>query len=342
MNGKERIMTTLRMKEPDRVPVFPINHYFSATEGKMTIKEFSRSGEKMAAAVLAAYERFGWDGIQLGCDVAVEGEALGGIAGFPDYSPPYIEKFVLDDPEKLKNLKVPNPLKDGRLPVEVHATEIVVKEVGDEAFIQPYTACPMTCASQVRGVNELMMDIIDRPDFVEELLDFCLDVVFEYGKALVDAGAHSVLLGAALCSPNFASPTFYRKKMLPRHQKLIADLKEYGAGPVLLHICGDITSILPDMLETGADMFDIDWQNDMAEVKQTVAGKGTIRGNVDPSAVLLNGTPEDVYEKSVEVIKAAASGGGMILGSGCDVPYGTPYENMEMMLKAAEDSIPGR
>ena len=108
--GKERIFTTLQMKEPDRVPVFPINHYFSVTEGKMTIREFSRSGEKMAAAVLAAYERFGWDGIQLGCDVAVEGEALGGTAGFPDYSPPHIDKFVLDDPEKLKNLKIPNPL----------------------------------------------------------------------------------------------------------------------------------------------------------------------------------------------------------------------------------------
>ena len=79
----------------------------------------------------------------------------------------------------------------------------------------------------------------------------------------------------------------------------------------------------------------------MAEVKETVAGKVTIRGNLDPAVVLMNGTPEEVYEKSVEVIKAAASGGGMILGSGCDVSYGTPYENMEMMLKAAKDTKPG-
>ena len=307
----------------------------------MTIGDFSKSGEKMASAVLAGYERFGWDGIQLGCDVAVEGEALGGTTNFPDYSPPNIYKFVLDDPEKLKSLRVPNPLRDGRLPVEVRATEIVVKEVGDEAFVQPYTACPMTCASQVRGVQELMIDIMDRPDFVEELLDFCLEVVFEYGKALVDAGAHSVLLGAALCSPNFVSPIFYREKILPRHQRLIAALKEYGAGPVLLHVCGDIKRILPDMLDTGADMFDIDWQNDMAEVKESVAGKVTLRGNLDPSAVLLNGTPEEVYEKAVSVIKTSASGGGMILGSGCDVSYGTPYENMDAIIKAAKETKVG-
>ena len=99
MNEKEEIFTTLRMKEPDRVHVFPINHYFSVTEGKMSIRDFSQSGEKMAVAVLAAYERFGWDGIQLGFDVTVEGEALEGTAGFPDYSPPEIEKFVLYNPE---------------------------------------------------------------------------------------------------------------------------------------------------------------------------------------------------------------------------------------------------
>ena len=337
MNGKERILQALRMEEADRVPVFPIAHYFSAKVNGISIREFAQDGEKMASAVLAGYERFGWDGIQLGCDIGVEGEALGGVAAFPEDAPPHLEKFVLESPEKLKDLRVPNPLKDGRMHVEIRATEICVKEAGDEVFIQPYTVCPMTCAGQVRGVEALLMDMIDRPDFVEDLLDFCSEVVLDYGKALIDVGAQSLLLGAALCSPSFSPPSFYREKVLPRHQKLVATLKDYGGVPILLHICGDVKSILPDMLETGVDMFDIDWQVDMGEAKQITKGEVTLRGNLDPADVLLNGTAEQVYQKSAEVIHAAGKGGGLILGSGCDVSPGTPEENMEAMLQAAKD-----
>jgi len=338
MNGKERILMACRMEKPDRVPVMPITHYHSAALAGMTIREYAQSGEKMASAVLAGYERFGWDGFMLGCDVGVEGEALGGIVEFPDDAPPNLKQFVLgDNPDKLKELKVPNPLKDGRMPVEIRATEICIKEVGDEAFVQPYTACPMTCASQIRGVQTLMMDTIDRPDFVEKLLDFTTNVVLEYGKALVDAGAHCILLGAALCSPQFTPPPFYRDKILLRHQKLIAALKEYGAPSVDLHVCGNISSIVPYMAESGADIFDVDWQMDMGKLKQDLKGKGiTLRGNINP-ALIQNGTPEEIYEESVKVIKASGTDGGIILGSGCDVAHGAPFENLDMMLKAAMD-----
>jgi len=339
MNGKERILMTCRMEEPDRVPVMPITHYHSAALAGLTIRDYAQSGEKMAEAVLKGYERFGWDGFMLGCDVGVEGEAMGGIAEFPDDAPPFLTEFVLGtDTDKLKKLKVPNPLKDGRMPVEIRATEICVKEVGDEAFIQPYTAGPMTCASQLRGVQTLMMDTIDRPEFVEELLDFTTEVVLEYGKALVDAGAHCVLLGAALCSPQFTPPHFYRDTILPRHQKLISALKDYGAPSVDLHICGNISSILPYMVDSGADIFDIDWQMDMGKLKQDVKGRNiTLRGNINPT-LIQNRTPEEVYEESVKVIKASGAGGGMILGSGCDVAHGAPHENLDMLMKAAKDT----
>ncbi len=326
------------MEEPDRVPVMPITHYHSAALAGMTIGEYAQSGEKMAAAVLKGYERFGWDGFMLGCDVGVEGEALGGTAEFPDDSPPSMKSFVLEhDPGFLTTLKVPNPRRDGRLPVEIRATEICVREVGTEAFIQPYIACPMTCASQLRGVQNLMMDTIDDPAFVEELLDFTTKVVLEYGKALVDAGAHCVLLGAALCSPQFTPPQFYKEKILPRHQTLIGALKEYGAPSVDMHVCGNIWKIVPYMAESGADMFDIDWQMDMGVLKKELKGKGiTLRGNINP-ALLLTGTPGEVYAESIKVLQSAGSGGGLILGSGCDVAHGTPAANLDMLRQAAMD-----
>ncbi len=57
--------------------------------------------------------------------------------------------------------------------------------------------------------------------------------------------------------------------------------------------------------------------------------------------MLLRGTPERVYENAREVIQSAATGGGLILGSGCDVAPGTPPENLDAMMTAARDAALG-
>jgi uroporphyrinogen decarboxylase len=341
MTGKERVLAAVGRQETDRTPVFPITHYFTAGVKGVPISRFATDGDIMGSALIAGLERFGWDGINPGCDVAVEGEALGSTLDFPENAPPHVVVPVLSEPALLRTLKKPHPLRDGRMPVVIRATQICVREAGESIYIGPYTMGPFNCASQVRGVQELLMDTVERPDFVEELLDFCTEVVLDYGKALVDAGAHGVFLGEAICTPGMISPRFYQNCVLPRQQRLVKALKQYGAGQVLIHICGDVKKILPAMLETGADMFDLDWQVDMAEAKQTFAGKATVRGNLDPSAVLLKGKPEDVYENAARVIRSAGAGGGLILSSGCDVSPGTPYENLDAMMSAAKDTSPG-
>jgi uroporphyrinogen decarboxylase len=338
MTGKERVRAAIARAESDRVPVFPIAHYFSAGVKGASIRRFATDPDAMGSALIAGLERFGWDGINPGCDVAVEGEALGSTLDFPENAPPFVVHPALSDPALLRTLKKPHPLRDGRMPVVVRATRFCVREVGDSIYVGPYTMGPFNCASQVRGVQELLMDIVERPGFVAELLDFCTDVVLDYGKALVDAGAHGVFLGEAICTPGMISPAFYRDCILPRQQRLVKELRQYGAGHVLVHICGDVTRILPAMLETGADIFDLDWQVDMAEAKRVLGGKATVRGNLDPAAVLLEGKPEDVYEKATQVIHSAGAGGGLILSSGCDVSPGTPYENLDAMVSAAKNA----
>lgn len=339
MNGKERILNSLRVKDCDRVPVFPCAHYFCAGVAGMSVRTFSTDGDKMAAALLKAAERFGWDGLNPGCDVAVEGEALGSTAEYPDHSPPHITRPGLVDPADLARLSLPNPFRAGRMPVVIRATEMCAREAGKELFILPVMMGPLNCASQVRGVDQILLDTVDRPDFVEKLLDFCTEVGIEYGKALLDAGADGLLMGEALCSPGMISPAFYRS-IVQRQRRLVEALRKHGTEHVLLHICGNTKRILPMMIETTADIFDLDWQVNLAEAK-SVCGPAqvTMRGNLDPAAVLLNGTPELVYQRALEAIRAAGASG-FILGSGCDVAPGTPFENLDAMTAAVRDRHP--
>jgi uroporphyrinogen decarboxylase len=337
MNGIGRINAALDMRKSDRVPVAPLSHYYNASLVNATIRDFATDAETMAAAFIAAVERFGWDFINVGCDVAIEASGLGAEMIFEDDSPPHVARPILADTPSVEGLKVPNPLKDGRMPIIVKAVEICRREIGDDVFIGAFTNDPMNQSSQLRGVQNFMLDTYDRPEFVTSLLNFSTDVVTEFGKALIDAGAHAVLFGAALCSPNMISPDFYREKILPCQKRQIETLRAHGGDHFLMHICGDVTPIITDIADSGCDHIDIDWQVDSAAAKRTLNGRATIRGNLDP-AMLFHDTPDTIYEACLALVQDTGTDGGFILGSGCDVMPGTPMENLDAMMQAAIDA----
>jgi uroporphyrinogen decarboxylase len=287
----------------------------------------------MAKALLASYRRFGYDGIGPGVDVTVEGEALGSAVEQPEDGTAFVVRPVIQSHEDLDRLAVPDPRTAGRMPVVIEATEICAREAGEEACICSWTMGPFNCASQARGVEPLMFDLVEAPDFVHRLLDFCTDVTLSYGRALIDAGARWISLGEAICSPNFISPAMYREFVVPRQRTLIRGLLDHGAEAVVLHVCGRVTPILDDLVSTGATILDIDWPVDMA----TVTARIPARGNLDPSALLLLGSVDQVAAESRRVIETAGPNLGLILGSGCDVSPDTPAENIDAMVRAARE-----
>jgi len=121
------------------------------------------------------------------------------------------------------------------MPMIIESTKICAQEVGDELYICSVIMGPMNCASQIRGVETLMFDFMDRPEFAGELLDFCTDLEIMFGKELIDAGAHSLIIGEALCSPAFISPKLYHDFVVPRQEKLIAAI---CASPSILSKLG--------------------------------------------------------------------------------------------------------
>lgn len=87
--------------------------------------------------------------------------------------------------------------------------------------------------------------------------------------------------------------------------------------------------------QTGADLIELDAKVDMRVAKEKLGGRAAIIGNLDPSGVLLAGTPEFIEKRSLELIDEVGPGSGFILGSGCEVPPKTPVENILAMVRAA-------
>jgi uroporphyrinogen decarboxylase len=338
MTGRERIEAVLASGIPDRVPVFPNIHFGTARFGGYTIKEFATDAKKNAASLLGAWREFGYDGVQVGSDVTIEGEAVGSRVGYPpDNIPAVVEPFLAEP--RIGRLKMPDPYRDGRMPVLLESTRTAVKEAGEKAFIVSTVMGPMNLAGQIRGVENLMLDFYDRPEFVGELLDFAVEVGSAYGKAQVEAGAHGILIGEALASPSMISPAFFKRFIRDRERRLIQALRASGAKNTILHICGDIRRILADCALTGTNLIDVDWMVDIAELIQNQEVRNariTARGNLNPAGVLLSKNPEDVIQESRRLIEANKTTGRFILSAGCNMSPASVPENLRAMVRAAE------
>lgn len=101
------------------------------------------------------------------------------------------------------------------------------------------------------------------------------------------------------------------------------------------HICGNATPIIEDMVESGAQMLEVDQRADQLTCKTAAKGRATLVGPVDPSGVLARGTPEEVTDKCREPIQNLGGGGEFILGPGYAMPPTTPDENIDAMIEAA-------
>ncbi len=338
MTGRERIEAVLALRVSDRVPVFPNIHFGTARFGGYTIKEFATDGKKNAASLIGAWREFGYDGVQVGSDVTIEAEAVGSRVNYPDDNIPSVIEPFLSEP-RIDRLKMPDPYRDGRMPLLLESTRIAVEEVGEKAFIVSTVMGPLNCAGQIRGVENLMLDFYDRPGFVEELLDFAVEVGSAHGRAQVEAGAHGILIGEALASPSMISPAFFKKFIRDRERRLIQALRESGAKNTILHICGDIRRILADCALTGTNLIDVDWMVDIAALIQNEEVRNariTARGNLNPAGVLLSKNPEDVIRESRRLIEANKISGRFILSAGCNMSPASVPENLRAMVKAAE------
>ena len=170
------------------------------------------------------------------------------------------------------------------------------------------------CAD-LRGVTELMYDLAEDEEYLPELMEIVHDQQKAFAKAQVDAGADIIGVGNAVAS--LIGPSLYEEYAMDYDQKIVAYVHSLGAK-VKLHICGNITPLLPLLRKVGPDILEL--------VKDDPI---SICGNLDPVAVILSSTPQEVAEKAKACL-AVGNARSMIAG-GCEVPGNTPFENLIAM-----------
>ena len=167
-----------------------------------------------------------------------------------------------------------------------------------------------------------------------EIVDWYIDLEFEFAKAQIDAGAD--IIGSGEAAGFFCSPEFYVKFGLKADKKVYKKIRDYGA-PVLLHCCGYVPQCIkyaPDVNAGG--VIQINYNVDLAWAKSLIGDKIAIMGNLDGNRVLAAGSEEDIEKACIRAVKEAGKGGGYMLSAGCEIPRDTPNQNMAMMMKVVK------
>lgn len=299
-----------------------------------TQRQYYTNPEVMAAAQIEAARRLRWDAVLCGAGIWRLHPLCPDAVAQEEDEDPSLRRAIVEEPADLARLAVPDFAADPYAGVPLQAIRLIRAGLGPDFPIWMGIDSPWQYACLMRGVQGFMMDTIDRPGFVDELVAFAYEAMAALARAAVAAGAEVYLMDA-LASPNQISPATYRRWAQPAERRL-AGLAHSLGSRLILHICGDTTRTLPDMADTGADVLEIDSAVAMAAAKERVGERVCLKGNVDPVGTLLQGTPDAVAAESRSIIAAAGRGGGLILSSGCQIPRDTAVENVEAMTLAAE------
>lgn len=285
----------------------------------------------MAQAQIAAWKKYGYDGLHITTDNQIIAEAMGSELHFPYDEPPQYRRRVLRDGLDLSVLPEIDPEHAGRMPVILEATHQVREELGDRCFIKVNCdSGPFSAAAAMRGEEHLFLDLYDDEQGVFDLLEITTNAVVKYATAIAQHGAHAITFGDS--TAGLLSREQYKKFALPFAKHAIAEIKKQGL-PVFMHICGNVRNILDLMVQSGADVLEIDAFMTLDEAFAMTGRKVCIEGNISTN-LLWQGTPEEVRTAAAACIQAA-QGHNLILSSGCEVPRQTPPANIHAMVEAA-------
>jgi MtaA/CmuA family methyltransferase len=332
MTGRQRILAAVSGASCDEPAAMPMTMLFAARQAGIAYRRYVLDHRALVEAQLLTAERFDIDHVSAISDPAREAVDCGATACFFDDQPPAMDEQrpLLADKARLITLKAPAPTSGRRMSDRLAAVALLRRRVGEDKCVEGWVEGPFAEAADLRGLNPLMVDLMDDPPFVRDLCEWTLALGVAFARAQVEAGADLIGIGDAAAS--LIGPELYREVAWPFEKRLVDAIHAAGAR-VRLHICGNTRPMLRDMGALGCDIVDLDSMSPVCEAREAMGATQVLLGNIDPVRVLLNGTLAEV-EQAVAACHEQA-GAAFIVGAGCEVPRDTPDANLRAMIRYA-------
>jgi MtaA/CmuA family methyltransferase len=335
---RERFDAALDLQATDRVPLL-YQHLGAAkwllqATGLRWYDGF-HDPEVFAQLALASHDMYGFDNVMAGWgDILVEAQAHGMTWKWPerDFYPRVDTYAKMSDIDQLVAV---DPRKDPFWSVPLKAASIMLDRVGKEVAVVGCINSPAVIASELYGMENVMMSYFTDPDVATEALSVLTDSSRAYGEALVEIGVEDVFIENATAEGELVSPEQY---MEFDGKYLEAELRSFEEGGLrtICHNCAarPFWSAQLDMRPSAMHLH-LKYV-DAKEVFGAMKGKACMVAGIDHTELLQSGTPDEVETAVRSTMEMWGSGAGLIIGPGCEMGYKTPLENIRRMKDSVE------
>jgi len=344
MNSKERVLTSIEIEMPDRVPLFV--ELVPEVEQKL-YEKYKLKGNELLTFLgndivnCAVGVADSWGKIYRG-ENEVDEWGIGwktvkhssGEYTEIIYKP--LEKASFED---LKSYKIPDPEDKKRYSEVMRLKE----KFGDSYAVMVDLSCTIFELSwYLRGMDNLMMDMHTDKKFVNLLMDKILEFYIPAAKKLAKIGIDIIWIGddVGMQTGMIMSPEMFREFLKERYRLLIDEIKRTNRNvKVAFHSDGYITPIINDLIEVGVDILNPVQPKcmDPEEIKKSFGEKLCFMGTIDEQETLPFGTIDDLKKEILERITTVGYNGGLILGPTHNVQNDTNIEKVECFFNYARE-----
>jgi len=258
---------------------------------------------------------------------------------------------IVEGLQPLYNARSPKDIENYSLPAikdyRVRGMGKIAKmynEAGYAVVINGATAGIWELAERLHGMSNCLKNLILNPELMESLLDLTLEIHKRFWELILnEAGdyGHIVLQGddyGTQVGPQMP-PKLWERFIFPRLKELISFIKKNAKVKVLLHCCGGIRPFIRKLIEAGVDILNPLQPRargmNRKEIKQEFSGKLIFHGGLDIQYVLPRGTVEEVENEVKDVIETYAPGGEYIFSPAHNIQADVPPENVLAAYRAA-------
>ena len=326
LSPRERVWTALKHRQPDRVPyqiscTVPSRRKLEEYYGTVELDDLI--GNHLAKFKARPPDELGWipdrPGFWRDEWGIVWNRTVDRDIGVP-------ETHLLRA-RSLAGLAVPDPLS----PVRYAALPAWIKVNRDRFRYVSFGMSLFERAWSLRGMADLLVDMIEAPEWVDELLDtilaFDLAVVEEMLKYEIDGLLYGDDWGQQ--RGLIFGPRLWRRFIKPRVAQMYSAVKRAGKV-VMIHSCGRVQELFPDLIEVGLDVFN-PFQPDVMdpyEMKRRYGDRLSFFGGVSVQHLLPHGTPAEIRSEVRRMMDEVGRDGGFIVAPSHDMPGDIPLENM--------------
>ena len=192
----------------------------------------------------------------------------------------------------------------------------------------------------MRGMANVFEDMIEDPDFVDELLDALCDYNVALVKQAVKYDIDAVHFGDDWGSQRglLMGPKLWRRFIKPRLARQYGAAKEAGKF-VTIHSCGKVQEVFPDLIEIGLDCFNPFQPEvmDVYEMKRVYGDKLSFWGGISTQKLLPFGTPDEVRAEAKRMMREVGKSGGYIIAPAHGIPGDAKPENILALIETVNE-----